>query len=241
MISLKALMALPFLYSPALPAKGTICHGMKERPTKINVIYTIAEPVFDYSKTKAQLTAERRNDRQEWLNQHGLQTIWTADDLETAGLASGAWGMIWKFSMGGENVDRYGSYYCLHFREVELEIFYRTIIYIPKDYPQGSCRFDIVHEHEMAHHITNGLAVEKYLIQLEKDMPSIVHQMESYGYVGRKSIEKRVEKLKQGIQDAVDIYVYEEMKKEMNENNAIIDSPESYAASSAEMQACDDG
>lgn len=239
MISLKALMALPFLYSPAHPVKSTVCHELKEYPTKVDIVFTIAEPVFDYSKTKAQLTAERRDSRQEWINQHGLQTLWTADDLQTAGLASGAWGLRWGFRMDGENVDRFGSYYCLHFEEVELEIFYRTIIYIPKDYPQGSCKFDIIHEHEMAHHITNGLAVEKYINQLEKDMPMIVREMEAYGYVGRNSVDQRVEQLKQGIKDAVDIYVYEEMRKEMEANNDVIDSPESYAESSAEMKACE--
>lgn len=58
MISLKALMALPFLYSPAHPVKSTVCHELKEYPTKVDIVFTIAEPVFDYSKTKAQLTAE---------------------------------------------------------------------------------------------------------------------------------------------------------------------------------------
>jgi hypothetical protein len=229
---------LVWIFINAGEAEASACTSLKKHKTRINVKYTIAPPHYNLSQSISQLNQNSEQHHNDWLKKHGLQKLWSANDLQTAGLAEGGWGFSWKFGLDGEKVDQFGSYWCLYFTDIELEVFYRTIIYIPTEYPKGTCSFKVVHEHELAHHNINKDAVEKYLKKLEADLSVIIEHLEGMGHVGYYEVESRAETMKAGIQDAVEIYIQDSMIKEMNRNNSNLDSPQEYARTSQLMNQC---
>lgn len=204
------------------------CSAIKPYQTRINITYETVDPVYDLSLSMEEMDDEKADERQKhWLRKNGLETLWTADDLVTQGLASGAWGMSTSYKLRSKNVDRMGAYHCAFFQEINLSVFYRTIIYIAKEFPQESCKFNVIHKHELEHHATNQNVVNSYVIKLEEDIRKMIPYMERRP-AGSHRIQERFEDMKLGLSDAVKVYLKEAMTKEIKERNAIIDSPENY-------------
>lgn len=215
------------------------CLALKPFETRINITYETVDPVYDLSLGIDEMDNEHADERQDrWLRKNGLETLWTADDLVTQGLASGAWGMFMDFKLRSRNVDRLGAYHCAFFQEINLAVFYRTIIFIAKEFPQESCKFSVIHKHELDHHTTNQDVVGSYVIKLEEDVRKMIPYMEQRP-AGSHRIEERFEDMKQGLSDAVRVYLKEAMTKEIEERNAIIDSPENYDEVDRLMHLCD--
>lgn len=112
------------------------CSTIKPFNTKINITFETVDPVYELDIAASELEDDAANERQtKWLEENGLESLYTADDLVTQGLASGGWAMASNFRMRSKNVDWMGAYHCAFFEEVNLAVFYRTIIYIPEEFP----------------------------------------------------------------------------------------------------------
>ncbi len=227
---------LAFFYTA--PVFAGACEDKKPFGTKININLTIAPPVYDLKKTQSYLTQNGQTTINKWLKTNNLQGLWASSDMEIAGLASGGWGVSYDMRMKTQNLDRYGAYHCPYFQVINIQLFYRTMIFIPRDYPEGTCAFDVIDEHEIRHHQVNTDAVEKYVARMEHDLNYMVRQMESYGPSPRQHIQNRFAQMQEGMRDAVQLYFQEAMYKEMRIGNSHVDTPEEYARSSVLLRAC---
>ena len=237
------MLLITYVMGGSLPAHAqddqkTLCNDIKPYDTRIDIHYEAAPPVYDFSKTAKELTQDTTKITEEWIKQNGMEVLWTANDMKTAGLASGGWGIVTRYKMRGKPVDQLGAYACAYFDEIYMELFYRTIIYIPKDYPQNSCKFKVVNKHELSHHETNMAMVDKYVGKLADDVRKMIPYMEGE-YVGSHNLKGRYEDMKTGLTDAIKVYLYEAMSEETKERNALIDTPDEYKNTSKLFKFCD--
>jgi hypothetical protein len=216
----------------------SLCSEIKPFRTKINITYETVPPVYDLSLTTEQLNRDSKEVTEQWLRRNSMEVLWTSDDLQTAGLASGAWALAGNHRLRSKKVDWMGAYHCAFFEEVNIAVFYRTIIYIPKDYPQGTCKFNAVHRHELRHHDTNQAMVDKYVMKLDEDIRKMIPYMEGE-YVGSDKIQERFDDMKEGMSDAIKVYLYEAMVEETKHLNAEIDTPQEYENTGKLFHYCD--
>jgi hypothetical protein len=221
--------------------KYRACAGAKNFRTVLKVDLAIPDPHFDFSQTRRQLNNGREKMHEEWLKKNGMQTVWSADKMETVGQAAGGWGFISQFRSVAKPYDMYGMSYCPYFSAIELNMIYRTIISIPKNFKKGSCAFNIIMEHEMRHHATNVAVAQEVVARLKKDLPTIIEEIETSGsYVSRNLVNARFQYLQASLEDAINVYVQQSMTAEMRRRNNLIDSPEEYERSSRAMDGCAD-
>jgi hypothetical protein len=236
-----ALVAALLLPDSSYAAKYRACAGAKDFRTALKIDLAVPGPYFDFSQSRKQLNSDRQEAHEEWLKKNGMQTVWSADRMETLGLASGGWGLVSQFRAVAKPYDTYGTAYCPYFSAIELNMMYRTIISIPKDFKKGGCVFNTIMEHEMRHHETNVAVAREVVARLERDLPTIVAEIETSGsYVSRNQVDARFKFLRDSLEGAVNIYIQENMRTEMRRRNEKIDSPEEYERSSREVDRCDE-
>ncbi|MBI2234628.1 MAG: hypothetical protein HYU57_06540, partial [Micavibrio aeruginosavorus] len=198
------------------------CLKYKDFTTASRAYLASFEPEFDFTRTKKTLTKDTNETRQKWAKTED-QRVWIENGY-TAGLAKGRFGFRLKANSLAKQYGGFGSHYlCPFFKNVEIEIFYGSILYVVKEFPKDSCRFKTTLGHEFSHHDTNLALTEKYVARLNKDLPVMLQQVESYGYVPYAQLDERFELMRQSLRDAIDIYM-EEMHKEMEIENGKIDT-----------------
>ena len=214
-----------------------ICADIKPRETIVNIDVIMPEPHYNLGASKRYLTKKSKEVTEDWLKKHDMEVLWKAEDLQTAGIASAGQGLVYEAKLYAEPVDRYNAYYCTYFDEITVTVFYRTLIYIPKNYPKGTCAFEDINQHELRHHQANKEVVGKYAMLLEQDIGEMITLMEK-GHAPRDQVEERIEEIKLGLKDAIQIYARDSVIKEMEERNAMIDTPEEYERGSQKLREC---
>ncbi|MDB5490915.1 MAG: hypothetical protein JWO78_764 [Micavibrio sp.] len=219
------LVLLGGVFNPAYSQK--YCKDFKKVPTQYNIALDMPAPVFHFEKSVKQLTSTNKAkmasdwattpERKAWVEGSYLQ-----------GLASGRQAYQGQSLLSGISYSGYGDY-CPFFKAINIAITYKTDIFIANDYKQDSCEFENIVEHEFRHHRTNQRIVQKYIARLKKDLPPMTDQMEAMGYVHYTKIDRRFEMMRLGMDDAIQIY-NDEMEKEINRENAKIDTLEEYRA-----------
>jgi hypothetical protein len=228
-----------FAFPAQATQKYTACAKEKKFQTPIKIDLVIPDPHFDLTRSRKEINEGQEASHQAWLEKNQMETVWQASKMETLGQAAGGWAMLAEIRTTGVPYDRYGTSYCPYFKSVRLNMMYRTIISIPKNFGQGGCMFNHILEHEMKHHITNVEVVTETVARLEKDLPIILSEIESSGsYVSRPQTAARFEMMQEGLKEAVQIYMSQTMRNEMAKRNALIDTPEEYARGGVAMKEC---
>ncbi len=156
--------------------------------------------------------------------------------MEIGGLARGGIGVTSRIKMRGAHLDRYGIYWCPFIERVDIEIFYATTIFIPKDILKNSCEVALVNEHELGHHEINLGVVNKYASKLRKDLDYMIAYLEK-DYVKKHELQKRFREVQTGLSDAIEVYG-EYMRMDMEKLNGHHDRPEEYERLSREARNC---
>ncbi|MBU0859310.1 MAG: hypothetical protein KJ667_05190, partial [Alphaproteobacteria bacterium] len=102
----------------------------------------------------------------------------------------------------------------------------------------GSCEYEAIDAHEYKHYQVNRYVLEQAAERLRRDLPSIIRDLEMEGYVGRSKFKERVDVIKVALQDVVQIYLRDQIRKEMDELNKQVDTPAEYERVSKLMQIC---
>ncbi|HEY0900646.1 MAG TPA: hypothetical protein VGD95_00855, partial [Micavibrio sp.] len=138
-----------------------------------------------------------------------------------------------------EPLDQYWAYACLYVKQLEINMIFRTMITIPKDYPQGGCEFEVIRDHELRHYAVNRKVALKTAKKLEEDMPVILQTLES-PHAGSDQLNTRAEDVKKSIQELVDVYFKQVMAAEMKRLNSQIDTVEEYSSHDQQVAACEE-
>jgi hypothetical protein len=239
MVTARFLATLGLLCFLPIAADAAGCADYKPAPTVINIELELPEPVYDLSRTIKEINKGKSAD--DWLEKNGMQKIWKSSDMVMLGYAEGGMAMMTSSRYKATNYDKYGVYYCPYVTHLDLAMIFRTRIVIPKEFPNGGCRFNAVNTHEYKHYKANRDVAEQFVRRLYKDLPVIIREIENrQPYVEGKDMNKTVELMKHGLRDAVESYIMMSMMEEGDRRNSMIDTPEEYAAAGPIMKACKD-
>ena len=123
---------------------------------------------------------------------------------------------------------------CSFVREINFEIGYNTLdVYIDKKYKPGSCAYRVVKEHE-DYHVEVARQALKFF---EPDIRARLNQMKDklpvvYGYTAEMSEIEIKQKLNALFQKEI-MPLVRHINQKIDEKNAEIDTPESYAETHA--------
>lgn len=233
MIPLPVLLASALLIPVGATGDRNGCQKNKPFNTKININLEIPDTTYNHKLSVKKLTKNDEKHMAEWKNAN-VDHVWASQELFVLGQARGAMGVQTRSRFMGKAYDRYGIYFCPYVRELNIDVFYHTQIFVGSELKKGTCQFDLTLDHEVWHHETNVRAVQDVLAKLKKELPQIIAYMERR-YVPRSEMEKGFESLSVGLSDAIEIYG-DHMYKEVQKRNTPIDSPENYER---ESRLCD--
>lgn len=236
---LLALLSLLFITPARADNPPSACLQKKPYKSDVTINIEVPEPYYDLTRTKAYLNNDGGRAKQEWLKKNNMQSVWSSKHMTTMGLAEGAWAANYRWTIDPEPLDQYWAYACLYVRRLEIDMIFRTMIIIPKDYPQKSCDFEVIHEHELKHYNVNRMVALKTAKRLEDDMPKILATLES-PHAGSHAISTRAEDIKKSLRELVDVYFKQVMREEMKALNGKIDSPEEYSSHDKYVRACEE-
>ena len=227
------LLIMPFA------AQAESCRAAKDFTTAIHIDLQTPPPVLDTSKTIAQINQGQDAQHEEWLKKNGMQTIWKPENMETAGTTSGAWGAFPEIKMWGKSIDLFGYDMCPYFEKISMSFMYRSIITIPKEFPKDSCAYKVILVHETKHHNTNVKIVQEAIARFQKDLPTIVLDIEkSSAGTTHNEIDATIKSIVTKTGDAFKVYLVETIAAEMKRQNALIDSPEEYMRGTELLKEC---
>lgn len=131
------------------------------------------------------------------------------------------------------SVQQDGRSACIQIKEMRLTIGYDTLdVYIDKKYKPGSCEYEVVKEHENYHVRVSQEAMMFFRPDIEKALQtalSHIHPETVYSQVdAQKTFERQFNQVMREIQPLID-----HINRKIAEKNYIIDTPESYAATTA--------
>lgn len=217
----------------------TACAKIKNFTTPVAINLETPPPFIDQRLTRAQLNQGQDAVHEDWLKRNAMQTVWSVQEMQTLGQAAGGWGMMSVIRSLAKPFDQFGSSYCPYFGTVELNMMYRTIISIPKEFKPGSCAYNVILEHEMRHHATNVKTVNEIIARLRQDLHTVITEVETSGsYVSRPQVDPRFKYMQSSLESAVTIYLNDTMQKTMNSRNQLIDSPAEYERADAAIKKC---
>ena len=131
------------------------------------------------------------------------------------------------------SVQQDGRSACVQIKELRLTIGYDTLdVYIDKKYKPGSCEYEVVKEHENYHVRVSQEAMMFFRPDIEKALQtalSHIHPETVYSQTdAQRTFERQFNQVMREIQPLID-----HINRKIAEKNYIIDTPESYAATTA--------
>ncbi len=213
---------------------------LQKKPYQSDVVINLEVPVpyYDLTRNKAYLNNDGGRSKREWLAKNNMVGVWSSNHMTTLGVASGGWAVNYRWRLDPEPLDQYWAYACLYVKQLEINMIFRTMITIPKEYPQGSCEFEVIHDHELKHYNINRQVALKTAKKLEDDMPMILRTLES-PHAGSDMLDARASEVKKSIEELVDVYFKQVMADEMKRLNGQVDSPEEYGSHDQQVAACE--
>jgi len=209
----------------AQPARADVCLSMKSGETKLNLELEVIDPEYDHSKSTQYLVRYKKDMIDEWGGTNKLKLNWIIDDLGVAGLSVGGMGSRLDTKMTLKEVDPFESAHCTYVDEMTVTAFYRTMVFMPSQYPKDSCEYDVVKEHQLKHHAALKQAVDISVAEMKKELPGILKTLET-GHVPKDGVMKKYGDMRHGLVDFLDIYLRTSVAKEMGRLSALLDTPQ---------------
>jgi hypothetical protein len=147
----------------------------------------------------------------------------TYTDLKVAGLTDSHIGRRYNIVPA---VMREGDEACLGVKEVIVDIYYAAEVYIPAEYPRGSCLYDVTLEHEHGHVKTALATIREFGPRFETEIRRTVDEMGPQGpHVDAKEVlDDEVASITAQIGDTVQA-VFAEMIETNQQRQYAIDDP----------------
>ena len=123
--------------------------------------------------------------------------------------------------------------FCVQIKRMDLVLGYNTLdVYIDKKYKPGSCEYEVVKEHENYHVRVSQEAMMFFKRDIEQALETALSHIEpEYAYSSaeaQKIFNRQFTRVLREIQPLIDY-----INNKIAEKNYIIDTPESYAKTSA--------
>lgn len=221
-------------------ARTPTCAAIKPIKTNIQIVLVPAEPYYDYNETRETLPQNGPEQHKDWLKENSLQELWTADGDTALTMATGGWGVVYDTSLVYAPVNNIIPIkYCGLFEALQLELFYRTRITIPRDFKHGSCEFNVLNKHMLSHHEMTLFAMEGYVARLQQDIKSMIEAAETEPVL-EEELEAKFDEMEAALNKSVERYFNNFIGGSLKVIHANADKPEERQALYAQLQACKD-
>jgi len=125
-----------------------------------------------------------------------------------------------------ETYRRTDGRYCVYLRSVTAHLDQRdTVIYVAREFPRGSCNFNVIYAHEQQHMRIHYRVLQEYAPKVKRALSVVVERINLL--VVRSLGEARSAHV-DGINDGV-TFLLDAMEKERAARNAALDTAENYA------------
>lgn len=121
-----------------------------KRDPYINVRIEKWAPGIDLTRSSADL----QHFKIDTVNPYGPGVESTVGGLTNSAIEVGQ-----KIAVGGA---RLGASHCLWFERVDVTVVLKPTIFVAREYPQGSCRFKAIWDHELKHVAVDKALLDKY-------------------------------------------------------------------------------
>ena len=125
--------------------------------------------------------------------------------------------------------------YCFYPQSIQVKLWYEPTVYIINSLEPGSCRFKITARHEQTHldfgHKALSLFAHAIRGEIEKIISDVGPRVEADNITGEQALNAVAQNLNQDYQRQMEV-LFSAFKKTLEEQNAIIDTPENYLAES---------
>ena len=135
--------------------------------------------------------------------------------------------------MAEPEVQQDGRQVCVSIKKMTLIMGYDTLdVYIDKKYKPGSCEYEVVKEHENYHVRVSQEAMKFFKQDIEKSLKKALNKVKPIRAKNQaeaqKAFEKQFNQVMKEMQPLID-----HINKKIAEKNYLIDTPESYAETTA--------
>ncbi|MBB4285211.1 hypothetical protein [Roseospira goensis] len=216
---LLGLALLPPALVPATPAAAARCPG-EDRPVQVRL-----DTRFD----TARLDHTRGRDTINRLHQKTLEGEAT---IPTHGSAVGltTTRSEFRFNTRTQYYRRSDGRYCVYLRAVEAELNQvDTMVYVSREFPKGSCNYNVTYQHEKKHVGIYYFTQKDYAPRIRAALARLVRNVNPR--IVRSPADARTvhaAEINAGIAPLL-----AEMEAERKRRNALLDTPENYAAERA--------
>ena len=222
-------------HTPLLKAQqkavDNTCTAIKPYETKVNINMLQMDPVYDWTKSEGEILRNMEKYLPRWLRENAIRLLWQANDLEVGGTAFGGWGIAPEYKFDNLAVDRYGVYYCPIVKEINVDILYRSLVFVPTDVKQDECLFQVIVDHIGGHETIARSVLDAYTAKMKTDLVTLSREMEaSAGYMKRKEIADALATMKDGLNQTIMVFFSEAIQKEILRRGLAFDSKENIDA-----------
>ncbi len=214
--ALVAFQAAPPAFAAARGRMGEAsCAPYPNVPVEVNPVFD--KPALNFASGLAEMQG---------ISKGGAKVIPHGDEVA---LGVTSYSLITEFAIPVITQQMEDGSFCASVDKVNANIGYREVtVHVAKEFPQGSCAFRHIYEHELKHIAVNRQVLEEYSVKMREKISAY---MKLYG-VRRVADPKYAEKL---LKDDV-AKILNEMSSSMSEENRrrqrLIDTPEEYAKNS---------
>ena len=223
-------------------AADKTCQSLKHIKSRTSIFLSVPEPIMDHAQSVKELNTGMEEHHKQWLKDNDLEMVISVDSMKTYGLLTSGWKIGFNSSsLVSEPYDRYAvpRKNCVYFRNIDLTMFYGSLMSIPKEFSEGSCTYKIIHTHEMKHYTTNEAIFRASRKKLEAALPGLLAEAEATSKPVTIPEEKdEARRIADLVKEKVTAYMMNEVMPEMKKQNALIDSPEEYAQSGKLISEC---
>ncbi|MBB4264730.1 hypothetical protein [Roseospira visakhapatnamensis] len=209
-----AMLLLALLMAAATPAHAASCPGA-DREVALTFRSVFDRARLDHTKPAATIDAMFTRMRKDAsIARRGSAVGLTVTQSE------------FRFSTQIQYYKRSDGRFCVYLRSVDAHLNLRdTVIYVAREYPRGSCNFDVIYEHEKQHMRIHYRVLKAYAPRVKRTLQALIQHLNPR--VVRTLDEARnehAEVINNGVADLI-----ESMESDRMRFNAALDTPENYA------------
>lgn len=163
------------------------CPPQQAATVTINVVNN--PPVYDNSYSSAELGEVPIDTR---ISQHSDEVF------ITGGLTRGEITTSWNTSFS-KLLDESSGLSCLWLKSVDLTLSYTPTVYIASEHRPGSCRYNVIMEHEVRHVNTDIMTLNEYLPLIQQNLQYAVNTLGVHG----PYLDMQMQSIQQNMRDVI--------------------------------------
>ena len=190
-----------------------------EASPSITVVPSSAPVQYDFSKSTQDLTAQNKNHRSPSTSQPGSQVLG-----QHLGRITSQIRLVTQIRTNTQT-----QLSCISIKSIEIMVHLDPKIFISRDHFPGSCKHNVIHQHELMHLQTDQQIILDYTSVIQQNLYRYFAKVPNViGPVVKAAIPSARSELSSRV-DRITAPIFKTMEKDRDARHGRIDTPEEYA------------